>query len=294
MTDILDVSRALGGVVAAAEASVVLVHGGRCEAASGTAWARDLVVTAAQAFEREQSLEVTTAAGRVEASFVGADPASGIAVLRVGAALTPFRAADTSTLHVGELVLALARTGRGPLARLGIVSRLGGEWRLPGGARFDRYVESDVTPVPGLSGSALLTVSGELVGLNATGLARGALVTLPTQSVGRIVDAIVAHGRVRRARLGIALERVELPRPLAERLGRRRGLVVISVVEGSPAERGGLLLGDVILAIGEKPTERVDDLQSALDESAIDVEVTADILRAGAEQRLLLKPEARP
>jgi len=251
MTNILDVSQALGGVVASAEASIVAVHGGRC------------------------------------------DSSSGVAVLRVGAELSPFKPADARALRVGELVLALARTGRGLGARLGIVSRLGGEWRLPGGTRFERYIESDVTPSPGLEGSALVTVSGELVGLNATGLARGALVSLPVASVGRIVDALLAHGRVRRARLGVALERVELPRAVADRLGRRRGLVVVAVVEGSPAERGGLLLGDVILAIDEKPTERVDDLQSALDENAIDREVSADILRAGKGQRLLLTPEAR-
>jgi len=293
MTDLLDVSRALGSVVAAAEASVVLVHGGRCESANGTAWGGNLVVTSADGLERERAIEVTTPNGRVPATFVGADPASGIAVLRVDAALTPFSPADSAALRVGELVLSLARTGRGLGARLGVVSRLGGEWRLPGGTRFERYVESDIAPAPGLAGSALVTVSGALVGLNATGLARGALVALPTASVGRIVDALVAHGQVRRARLGIALERVELPRAVAERLGRRRALVVTSVVEGSAAERGGLLLGDVLLAIGEKPTERVSDLQSALDESAIGVNVSVDILRAGREERLVLAPEAR-
>jgi S1-C subfamily serine protease len=293
MTELLDVSRALGGVVAAAEASVVAVHGGRCEAANGTAWGERLVVTSARVLEREQGIEVTTAAGRAPATLVGADPVSGIAVLRVDSELPALHARDSATLRVGELVVALARTERGLGARLGIVSRLGGEWRLPGGARFERYVESDIAPSPGLAGSALLTASGELVGVSSTVLARGALVALPAASVGRIVSALVAHGRVRRARLGIALERVELPRAVAERLGRRRGLVVTSVVEGSAAERGGLLLGDVLLAIGEKPTERVSDLQSALDESAIGVSVSIDILRAGREERLVLAPEAR-
>lgn len=293
MTDLLEVSRALGDAVAAAEASVVAVHGGRCDAANGTAWGEHLVVTSARLLEREQGIEVTSTAGRTPATFVGADPVSGIAVLRVEAELPAFRAADSAALRVGELVVALARTGRGLGARLGIVSRLGGEWRLPGGTRFERYIESDIAPTPGLAGSALLTVSGELVGIGSTMLARGALVTFPTASVGRIVSALVTHGRVRRARLGVALERVELPRSVAERLGRRRALVITSVVEGSAAERGGLLLGDVLLAIGGKPVERAIDLQSALEEGAIDVEVPVDLLRAGAEQRLLLVPEAR-
>jgi serine protease Do len=98
---------------------------------------------------------------------------------------------------------------------------------------------------------------------------------------------------VRRARLGVAVERVELPRAVADRVGRRRGLVVTSVVEGSPAERGGLFIGDVILAIGETPTERMEDLRSALDETAIDAEVSTQLLRAGEEKRLVLVPEAR-
>ncbi len=293
MTNILDVSRALGSVVASSEASVVAVHGGRCDVSTGIAWGKDLVVTGTASLDGEQGVEVTTAKGRVSGTLVGADPRSGIALLRVEAELSPFKLADASALRLGELVVALARTGRGLGARLGIVSRLGGPWRLPGGARFDHYVESDVTPTPGLSGSALVTVSGELVGINAPGLGRGALVSLPAAGVARIVDALLAHGRVRRARLGVALERVELPRVLAERLGRRRGLVVVAVVEGSPAERAGLMLGDVIYALRDKPIERVDDVHDALDESAIDADVYADILRAGAEQRVLVKPEAR-
>jgi S1-C subfamily serine protease len=300
MTDILDVSRALASVVASAEASVVLVHGGRSETSSGTVWGKHqgashatLVVASAQPLEREQAIEVSAPTGRVPATLVGADPASGIALLRAEADLVPFAHADDGGLRVGEIVLALARTPRGPTARLGIVSRLGGEWRLPGGTRFDRYIETDVAPSPGLSGSALVDASGKLVGLNVAGLARSALVSLPAAGVARIVDALVAHGRVRRARLGVAVERVELPRAVADRVGRRRGLLVTSVVEGGPAERGGLFIGDVILAIGETATERVEDLRSALDEAAIDAEVDTRILRAGEEKRLVLVPEAR-
>jgi S1-C subfamily serine protease len=113
MTDILDISRALADVVAASEAGLVLVRGGRSTAVSGTAFGPDLVVTAAEHVERESDIEVTTAADAVPATFVGADPASGIALLRTSSPLRAFEFADSAALRVGELVLALARTASG-------------------------------------------------------------------------------------------------------------------------------------------------------------------------------------
>jgi serine protease Do len=98
---------------------------------------------------------------------------------------------------------------------------------------------------------------------------------------------------VRRARLGVGLERVALPRAVAERRGQRRGLLVTSVLEGSPAERGGVVLGDLILGVAGRPTERVDDLMSALGEGAIGVPLAVDLVRAGSESKLTLSPEVR-
>lgn len=293
MTVLSDVSTALGDAVARVEPSVVAVHGGRCDTASGVAWGKDLVVTAAHVIERERGVEVTYAGGRTPATLVGADAASNLAVLRVEAELVPPVFADPARLRLGEVALLLSRGGRGARARFGVISRLGGEWKLGGGTRVARYVESDFAPEPGLSGSALVNAAGELIGVNAAGLVRGSLVALPADSVSQLVDAITRHGRVRRARLGVGLERVELPRAHQERLGRRRALVVLSVLEGSPADRGGLLLGDVILSVGGQAVERVDDLQSALGESAIDVALEVGILRAGVEQSVTLTPEAR-
>jgi S1-C subfamily serine protease len=211
----------------------------------------------------------------------------------VEAALSPAARADVGALRLGALALALSRTARGLKVRLGVVSRLGGEWRLPGGQRVERFVESDIVPAPGHSGSVLVDAQGALIGVNAAGFSRGALVALPASAVGAVVDAIVQHGRVRRARLGVGLERVELPRAVADRRGQQRGLLVTSVLEGSPADRGGVVLGDLILGVGGRPTERVDDLMSALGESAIGVPLPVELLRAGAESQLTLQPEAR-
>lgn len=294
MTDLSDFSRSLGDAVARVEPSVVAVHAGRCDTASGVVWAPDLVVTAAHVLERERGVEVTHAGGRTPATLVGADAASNLALLRVEAAgLSAPAFADVAALRRGEVALTLSRGARGARARFGVVSRLGGEWKLGGGTRVARYIESDVAPEPGLAGSALVNAAGELVGVNAPGLVRGSLAALPAGTVSQLVEAITRHGKVRRARLGVGLERVELPRVQQERLGRRRALLVISVLDESPADRAGLLLGDVILAVGGQAVERVEELQSALGESAIDVAVELTLLRAGAEQRVSITPEAR-
>jgi S1-C subfamily serine protease len=129
--------------------------------------------------------------------------------------------------------------------------------------------------------------------VNLAGLVRGSLVALPAASVQPIVEAIAAHGRVRRAKLGVAVERVELPRALAERLGRRHGLVVLSALPGGPAERAGVLLGDVLLALADRAVESVQDLQGVLAAGAPGAELTLALLRAGAEQALTVVPEAR-
>jgi S1-C subfamily serine protease len=293
MTQISELSNGIAEAVAKAQGSVVAVHGGRCETASGVAWTKEHVVTSARALEREQDLEVTLGDERLPATLVGADPATDLAVLRVARALEPPARADASALRVGQLAVALSRSGRGLRARLGVVSRLGGEWRLGPGVRVERYVESDIVPAPGLGGGALIDTSGALIGVNATGVLRGVLVALPGSAVTRVVDAIISHGHVRRAKLGVAVERVELPAALAERRGRQRGLIVLGVAPGGPAERAGVLLGDVVLSVGGTAITRVDELSSALDEGTIGRELPLELLRAGSELTLTVRPEAR-
>lgn len=294
MNNALSLSRALGDAVQSAEKNVVTVFSGRPDGATGIVWSSDLVVTAAHALDRSEAIELEVEGARRAATLLGSDPASDLAVLRVeGSALSVPARADIAALRVGELVVALSRPARGLRARLGIVSRLGGAFRLPGGQEVDRYVASDIQPAPGHSGSVLVDASGALVGLNNAGISRGTLVALPPSAVVKVVDAIVEHGRVRRARVGIGLERVELPRGVGERRKQERALLVTSVLEGSPAERGGLLLGDVILGAAGRSTARVDDLMSALGEGAIGVPLAIEVLRAGEERTLELLPEAR-
>lgn len=292
MSAMTDLSHALGDAVAAAEKGVVAVFHGPCDTTSGVVYDEHHVVTAAHPLENDGSVELGLGGERLPATVVGTDPASDLAVLRVERALTPLPRASDDALRAGNLVVAVNQGPRGARARLGIVSRVGGPFRLGGGTRITRYVETDIVPTPGLSGSALVDASAALVGINATGFMRGVLVTLPLAVLAPVVDSIIAHGRVRRAKLGVALQRVELPAALAGQLGRKRGLIVLGLAAGGPAERAGVLVGDVLVAVAGTAVERVDELQAALDESKIDQETSVELVRAGAVTSVLLKPEA--
>jgi S1-C subfamily serine protease len=291
VSSLREFSKELGRVVAQALPSIVTIQSGRCASASGLVWSGDRVVAAASRLRREDGLEALVGGERRPAHVLGFDAASDLAVLRVDGELpaAPRRASEAPS--IGELVLALGRDPV-PVARLGVAARTGGEWRLPGGGRFERYLESDIAPSGALAGSALLDASGELVGVNSVAIARGRLVALPVESVDRIVEAIAAHGRLRRARLGVSVQRVELPAGLANEVGRKHGLIVLSVQQNSPGEAAGIVLGDVLLRLGEAPLERTEELQGALEADMIDQTVELEFWRAGKLARVRIVPKA--
>lgn len=247
------------------------------------------MVTAASRLQREEGLEILLDGERHRAQLLGYDLPSDVAVLSFeGEATAPERA--VGPVAIGELVFALARDPL-PLARMGCVARVGREWRAPGGARFERYVESDIAPTMGLAGSALVDAAGNLLGINSVSLARGRLVTLPVQSVDRIVEAITTHGHVRRARLGVSVQRVELPQTLADELGRRFGLIVLGVQAESAADSAGIALGDVLLKLGPMKLQRAEELQGVLEADVIDTSLSVEFLRAGKVVQTTVVPK---
>jgi S1-C subfamily serine protease len=291
VSSLREISKELGRAAAQALPSVVTIQSGRCASASGLVWSGDRVLAAASRLRREDGLEALVGGERRPAHVLGFDAASDLAVLRVEGELPapPRRASEFPA--VGELVLALGRDPV-PVVRLGVVARTGGEWRLPGGGRFERYLESDIAPSGALASSALVDAGGELVGVNSIAIARGRLVALPVESVDRIVDAIGAHGRVRRARLGVSVQRVELPSALAQEIGRKHGLIVLSVQPKSPGDAAGIGLGDVLLRLGGAPLERIEELQGALEAEIIDQDVELEFLRAGKRASVRIVPKA--
>jgi S1-C subfamily serine protease len=277
------VSDSLAGAVEAAGASVVRVSGGR-RPFTGVVWSPDgIVLTVERAVRRDDEITVGLADEReLPATVAGRDPSTDLAVLRVGASGLPTLSwRDQDGLRVGQLALALGRPGRTVRARLGILSAVGPEWQLPGGSRIDRYIESDIEPAPGMSGGPLLDSDGQAIGVNTAGLRRGVVLTLPAATLRRVTETLLAHGRVRRGYLGLAAQPVRLPAGLEQTAGQRAGLLLHGVEPGSPAERAGLLVGDLVLAFGGRPVQRPDELMALLTEDRIGTTETVRLVRAG-------------
>jgi S1-C subfamily serine protease len=290
-----DLSETLAGVVERVAPAVVRVEGRRRGPSTGVVWSEDVVATADHVLEWDEDVTVGLPdGGTATATVVGRDPGTDVAALRVtGGRLTPPSWSAADGLKVGHLVLAVSRPGRTAQARLGIVSALGEPWRPPAGGRLDRYLQSDVPIHTGFSGSALVDVAGRLLGLNTTGLLRATPLAVPAATVRRVVESLLAHGQVRRGYLGIGTQAVRLPAPFDQQLGQETGLLVSSVQPDSPAARGGVLLGDVLVAFDGHPLRHPGELVPLLDEERIGAEAKARVLRAGEPREVAVVVGAR-
>ena len=288
MAEVLtELSNALAAAVETAGPSVAHVEARNRYPASGIVWSSDgVIVTASHVVRREEGIVVGVGEEGVPAVLVGRDPATDIAVLRSEATgLTPPRWADPGELKVGHITLALGRPGRTVRATMGIASAVGAGWRTPAGGRIDRYLQADVAMHPGFSGGLLIDAEGAALGMNTSALLRAATPSIPASDVKRVVEALLAHGHVRRGYLGITPQPARLPAALAERLGQETGLLVTFAEPGAPAEQAGVLLGDVIVAIEGTATRQVDDLFGVLAELA-DRTVTVTVVRGGEVREL--------
>ena len=159
---------------------------------------------------------------------------------------------------------------------------------------MDRYIQSDVAMYPGFSGGPLIDAGGNAVGINTTAVHRGITLTIPVPTIRSVVDALVAHGRIRRGYLGIGVQPARLPATLAEQLGQETGLLVVSVESGSSAEQAGLLLGDTAIALDGQPLRYPDDLLALLSGDRIGAAVSVSIVRGGKVQEVKATIGERP
>jgi S1-C subfamily serine protease len=294
---LLELSDDLAGIVGSTGLAVVRLEARRRMPASGILWSSDgLIVTAHHVVEREENIVVGLPDGKTaKAGLVGRDPTTDLALLRAEAQdLTPPAWSSPETLKVGHLVLALGRPGQTVQATLGIVSALGGSWRTRGGGQIDHYLQTDLVMYPGFSGGPLVSAAGHVVGVNSSALVRGTSVALPTTTVRRVVEDLLAHGQVRRGYLGVGTQPARLPGGLAEQLGQKTGLLLVSVESGSPADGAGLFMGDTIVALDNQPVRHHDDLLALLGGDRVGSSVPVRIIRGGQVQEVHVTIGERP
>jgi S1-C subfamily serine protease len=266
--------------------SVVAVHARRWMPTSGIEWKKGVVVTVHHGVQRDEDIKVLLDGGRaVSAKLAGRDPSTDIAVLRIeeGSSGAP-QLGDSTSLRLGHLVLALGRTRRGDLvASSGIIGGISGDWRNRHGGQLDQHIRLDLALYPGFSGGPLLNARGEVVGVNTRGLGHGRAVTVPVATVNRVVEELLEKGHIARPYLGIAMQPVELPENMRSKLPAetRVGLLVMHVENGGPAEKAGVLLGDVLFELGGKTVERVDAIQDLLATAKIGDVLQIRLIRAG-------------
>ncbi len=269
--------------------SVVRVNGRRRRPASGVIYAPDTVLTASHVLEREEDLTVGVGDGRtLPARFVGRDPSSDLAVLKVEGLNAEAAAPAEGEARIGQLALAVGSPGRGegPRASLGVVSSVGGPMRTWRGTRLERYIQTDATPHPGFSGGPLIDVRGRVLGIMTTGLARGAALAIPAEIAWRVARTLEERGSVRRGYLGILSQPVRLPDGQRLGLTQRGGLLVVGVEDGSPAGRGGIIIGDILATLDGQPVEDTEDLLVLLTDERVGREAQVQVVRGGELQTL--------
>jgi len=244
------------------------------------------VLTNAHVVEGADEVTVTLTDRReFKAKVLGADRRSDVALLKLTATNLPYlRTGDSSKIRVGEWVLAIGSPfGLENTVTAGIISaksRDTGEY-LP-------LIQSDVAVNPGNSGGPLINMRGEVIGINSqiatlSGAYNGISFAVPIDEVTRVSEQLKASGKVTRGRIGVQIS--EVTRDVAESLGlgKARGAEVSMVEAGGPAEKGGIKVGDIILAFNKQPVETTRDLPRLVGAAKVGSRASVTVWRRGAQ-----------
>ena len=229
-------------------------------------------------------------------TVVGADPLSDLAVARAaGPTPPPAELGEADQLVVGQLVVAVGSPlGLAGSVTAGVVSAVGRSLPTRSGAAarlVEDVIQTDAALNPGNSGGALADAHSRVVGINTAVAGIGLGLAVPVNATTRrIISALMQHGRVRRAYLGLVSVPAPLPAGMQQRFGRTSGLRVAEVVAGGPAERAGLRAGDLLVSAAGHPVQKAQDLQRLMFGEAIGQPLAITVMRNGALVDVIAEP----
>jgi S1-C subfamily serine protease len=283
-SSLVSLSQELASVVERSAAAVVAVHARPRFNSSGVHWSPGVVVTAEHTLRQDESIVVSTGAGdELRAEVAGRDAGTDLAVLRVKDLTIPTASkSDDSGHRAGNLIVAVGRNRSSANAALGVISSLGGPSQTWRGGKLDQVIRLDLALHPVGSGGGVVNHSGELIGIATPVLSRAAVFAVPNVTVERVVQALLAHGRLPQGYLGAGLQPIRLPEHLTKSLGvpAAGGLMTVSVDQDAPAGKAGLTIGDVLLELNGQFVDRPEAVRGVLAES-VGKTISARIMRGG-------------
>ena len=267
-TALTDFSNQLADAVAAAATSVVQVQGRR-QPASGVVYGNNVVVTTSRAIGSDDNLSIVTPGGETLNAELGAwDPATHLVALRTPDLNVPAPPIGAPP-RVGHIAVAIGRSWSNSLtASAGIVSVIGGPLPTGRGRAIEEIIRTTAPMHRGFAGGAFINTSGELIGVTTAAEIRGLGVVIPAGIVWKTVESLLTHGRAQRRYLGVAGQAVQLPPAQRPAGGQSSAVLVVQVMDSSPAARAGLLVGDLLVSLNDQALESPDRLLEALAASA--------------------------
>jgi S1-C subfamily serine protease len=237
--------------------------------------------------------------GEFAAQLIGEDPDTDLALLRIDAPVLPAaKLADSRQIRVGQLVVAIGNPyGFQHTVTAGVVSALGRSLRSQSGRLIEDVIQTDAALNPGNSGGPLVNAQGEVIGVNTATIlpAQGLCFAISINTAKFIAGKLIRHGIVRRSFIGVQAQTAPLNKIIARHydLKAATGALLLAIEPGTPASKGGLQEGDVIIALEGEPVEGMDVLHRLLDEERIGVTTRLTVLRGSKRIDLSVVPELR-
>jgi S1-C subfamily serine protease len=234
---------------------------------------------------------------RPEADWVGDDPETDLAVIRINAPnLVPAALGDSETIRVGQLAIAIGNPyGFQYTVTAGVVSALGRSLRSRSGRLIDNIIQTDAALNPGNSGGPLVNSRGEVIGVNTAMIlpAQGICFAIAINTAKFVAARLLKDGRIRRSYIGVAGQNVPIPRRLVRLLNLpvETGVLVTSVETNSPAQRAGMMEGDVIVGFAGQAVTGIDDLHRLLTEKEVGQKLSVKVIRRSEQVSLEIVPE---